>query len=52
VLDSGYTQHMTSDSRMFNSIKLNDGDGVQIIIFGDNRKDKVKGLVKLLYRMI
>jgi hypothetical protein len=38
---------MTGDSRMFNSIKLNDGDGVQIIIFGDNRKDKVKGLGKI-----
>jgi hypothetical protein len=32
---------------MFNSIKSNDGDGVQSIIFGDNSKDKVKGLSKV-----
>jgi hypothetical protein len=35
---------MTGDSRMFNSIKSNDGDGVQSIIFGDNSKGKFKGL--------
>jgi hypothetical protein len=38
---------MTNDSRMFNSIKSNDGDGVQSITFGDNSKDKVKGLGKV-----
>jgi hypothetical protein len=35
---------MTGDSRMFNSIKSNDGDGVQSVTFGDNSKGKVKGL--------
>jgi hypothetical protein len=38
---------MTDDSRMFNSIKSNDGDGVQSITFGDNSKGKVKGLGKI-----
>ena len=47
MLDSGCTQHMTGDSRMFNSIKSNDGDGVQSITFGDNSKGKVKGLGKI-----
>jgi hypothetical protein len=43
---------MAGDSRMFNSIKSNDGDGVQSIIFGDNSKARSRGLVKLLYLMI
>jgi hypothetical protein len=38
---------MTRDSRMFNSIKSNDRDGVQSITFGDNSKSKVKGLGKI-----
>jgi hypothetical protein len=38
---------MIEDSRMFNSIKSNDGDGVQSITFGDNSKGKVKGLGKI-----
>jgi hypothetical protein len=38
---------MTGDSRMFNSIKSNDEDGIQNITFGDNDKDKVKGLGKI-----
>jgi hypothetical protein len=38
---------MTGDSRLFNSIKLNDGDGIQSITYGDNRKIKVKGLDKI-----
>jgi transposase InsO family protein len=38
---------MTGDSRMFNSIKSNNGDGVQSITFGDNSKGKVKGLGKI-----
>ena len=46
MLDSGCTQHMTSDSRMFNSIKSNDSDGIQSITFDDNGKGKVKGLSK------
>jgi hypothetical protein len=32
---------------MFNSIKSNDGDGVQSITFGDNSKCKVKRLGKI-----
>ena len=47
MLDSRCTQHMISDSRMFNSIKSNDSDGFQSIIFGDNGKGKVKGLGKI-----
>jgi hypothetical protein len=39
---------MTSDSRMFNSINENDGNGVDSITFGDNGKDKVKGLGKIV----
>jgi hypothetical protein len=38
---------MAGDSRMFNPIKSNDGDGVQSITFGDNSKGKVKGLSKI-----
>jgi hypothetical protein len=38
---------MTGDSRMFNSIKSNDGDGVQSITSSDNSKDKIKGLGKI-----
>ena len=47
MLDSGCTQHMTSDSRMFNSINTSDSNGVDIITFGDNGKGKVKGLGKI-----
>ena len=47
VLDSGCTQHMTGDARMFNSINTNDNDSYDSIIFGDNGKDKVKGLGKI-----
>ena len=44
MLDSGCTQHMTGDPRMFNSIKSN---GIDSITFGDNGKGKVKGLGKI-----
>ena len=47
MLDSGCTQYMTSDSRMFNSIIANESNGIDSIIFGDNGKDKVKGLGKI-----
>jgi hypothetical protein len=40
-------QHMTGDSRMFNSINENNGNGVDSIIFGDNGKGKVKELGKI-----
>ena len=44
MLDSGCTEHMTDDSRMFNSINENDSNGIDNITFGDNGKGKVKGL--------
>ena len=47
MLDSGCTQHMTGDSRMFNSINTNYSNGVDSITFGDNGKGKVKGLGKV-----
>ena len=47
MLDSGCTQHMTGDSRMFNSINTNDSNGVDSITFGDNGKGKVKGFGKI-----
>ena len=51
MLDSGCTQHMTGDLRMFNLINTNDSNGVDSITFGDNGKGKVKGLVRLQYPM-
>ena len=47
MLDSGCTQHMTGDSRMFNSINANESNGIDSITFGDNDKGKVKGLSKI-----
>ena len=47
VLDSGCTQHMTSDPKMFNSINENKSNGINSITFGDNGKGKVKGLGKI-----
>ena len=44
MLDSGCTQHMTGDSRIFNSINSNDDNGIDSITFGDNGKGKVKVL--------
>jgi hypothetical protein len=38
---------MAGDSRMFNSINENDGNGVDSVTFGDNGKGKVKGLGKI-----
>ena len=38
---------MIGDARMFNSINTNGNDGYDSIIFGDNGKDKVKGLDKI-----
>jgi hypothetical protein len=46
VLDSGCSQHMTGDSRMFNSLKSNDSD-IDSIIFGDNSKGDVKTLRRI-----
>ena len=47
MLDSGCTQYMTGDSRMFNSINENKSNGIDSITFGDNGKGKVKGLGKI-----
>ena len=47
MLDSGCTQHMTGDSRMFNSINESKSNGIDSITFGDNGKCKVKGLGKI-----
>ena len=47
MLDSGCTQHMTGDPRMFNSINENKSNVIDSIIFGDNGKGKVKGLGKI-----
>jgi hypothetical protein len=38
---------MTDDSRMFNLINKNNGNGIDSITFGDNGKGKVKGLGKI-----
>ena len=46
VIDSGCTQHMTGDPRMFTSLD-EQVDGQERIIFGDNSKGKVKGLGKM-----
>ena len=47
MLDSGCTQHMIGDPRMFNSINENKSNWIDSITFGDNGKDKVKGLGKI-----
>jgi hypothetical protein len=46
VIDSGCTQHMTKNGRVFTSID-NDGSECDNITFGDNSKGKVKGLGKI-----
>jgi hypothetical protein len=46
VLDSGCTQHMTKNGRLFTSID-NEGSEYDKITFGDNSKGKVKGLGKI-----
>ena len=38
----------TDDSRMFNSINTNESNGVDSITFGNNGKDKVIGLGKII----
>ena len=42
MLDSGCTQHMIGDPRMFNSINENKSNGIDSITFGDNGKGKIK----------
>jgi hypothetical protein len=46
VIDSGYTQHMTDDPRMFASLEENE-ECQEKITFGDNSKGKLKGLGKI-----
>ena len=43
VIDSGCTQHMTGDPRMFTSLD-EEVDAQERITFGHNSKGKVKGL--------
>ena len=47
MLDSGCTQHMTDDPRIFNSINENKSNGIDSITFSDNGKGKIKGLGKI-----
>jgi hypothetical protein len=47
VLDSGCTQHMTSDMRMFTAMSEEGCSTYDSITFGDNRKGNVKGLCKI-----
>jgi hypothetical protein len=46
VLDSGCTQYMIRNRRLFTSIDNEDSE-CDKITFGDNSKDKVKGLGKI-----
>jgi len=46
VLDSGCSQHMTGEAKMFTSID-DEAAGYDNIIFGDNGKGEVKGLGKI-----
>jgi hypothetical protein len=48
VLDSGCTQHMTGDIRMFTEMSEEGCSTYDSITFGDNRKGKVKGLGKVI----
>jgi hypothetical protein len=47
VLDSGCTQHVIENGRMFTSID-DEGSECDKITFGDNSKGKVKGLDKIV----
>jgi transposase InsO family protein len=47
VLDSGCTQHMTGDMRMFTKMNEEGCSTYDSITFGDNRKGNVKGLGKI-----
>jgi hypothetical protein len=46
VLDSGCTNHMTKEKRMFTSFEKNDTSS-DSITFGDNSQGKVLGLGKI-----
>jgi hypothetical protein len=47
VLDSGSTQHMIGDMRMFTQMSEEGCSNYDSITFGDNHKGKVKGLGKI-----
>ena len=47
MLDSGCTNHMTGEVKMFNEIDNSGNGGYDCITFGDNGKGKVKGLGKV-----
>jgi hypothetical protein len=47
VLDSGCTQHMIGDMRMFTQMSEEGCSTYDSITFGDNRKGKLKGLGKI-----
>jgi hypothetical protein len=47
VLDSGCTQHMTRDTRMFTQMSEEDCSSYDSITFGDNSKEKVEGLGRI-----
>ena len=51
MLDSGCTQHMTGDSKIFSSLDDN-VIGNSDIIFGDNSRGKVKGVGTIAISMI
>ena len=51
VIDSGCTQHMTGDPRMFTSLD-EEVDGQERITFRDNSKGRLKDWAKWQYQMI
>ena len=46
MIDSGCTNHMTREKKMFSSFETND-ESNENIMFGDNSKGKVLGLGKV-----
>jgi hypothetical protein len=46
IIDSGYTNHMTGEKRMFSSYEKNE-DPQRAITFGDGNQGLVKGLGKI-----
>jgi hypothetical protein len=51
VLDSGCTQHMTRDARIFNSINTSGNDDLIVLHLEILAKARSRGLVRLLYPM-
>jgi hypothetical protein len=46
IIDSGCTNHITREKKMFTSYVKNN-DSHDMIIFGDGNQDKVKGIGKI-----